>query len=218
MIGSVITNFTRGSALAAVLLVVGAAPAMATPVQFGSNYYEFVLVLQPGFADGSANTWTAASASAAASTFGGATGHLATITSAAENAFLTTLVPGGLTGFQGAWLGGNASGWLVGPDSGTLFATPGTYTNWGGVEPNNGGFMYMNIGNAGPGGLGFWIDDSGVQGLPEYPQDPVIGYFVEYENPQFNAPVPEPASLGLMGVGLLALAFRLKRRASVKSS
>ena len=186
--------------------------AEATPVQFGSNYYELVLVLSPsGFADGSANTWAAASAAASANIFGGVAGHLATVTSAAENTFLTTLVPSSLTGFQGAWLGGTATGWLVGPEAGNAH----TYTNWGGIEPNNNGFLYMNIGNAGPGGLGFWIDDSGIQGLPQYPQDPVIGYFIEWENPL--QAVPEPGTWMLLGLGLAAAvpALRARRRRNV---
>ena len=193
--------------LAVTGVFVAAARAEATPVQFGSNYYELVLVLPPQFSDGSANTWQAAAAAAAASTFGGVNGHLVTITSQAENDFLSGLATSAnLTGFQGAWIGGNATTWLVGPEAGQLH----TYTNWGGVEPNNGGFAYFNIGPAGPGGLGKWVDDSGVQGLPEYPLDPVVGYFVEYESPLLAT--PEPASLVLFGLGLMAIAPVLRRR------
>ena len=198
-----LTLFVAASGIVAVT-----ARAEASPIQFGSNYYDLIIVLPAQFADGSANTWAAASAAAAASTYGGVNGHLATITSAAENVFLTGLAATyNLTGFQGAWIGGNYLGWLTGPEAGQGYG----YSNFGGVEPNNAGFVYFNIGTAGPGGPGFWVDDSGVQGLPEYPLDPVVGYFVEYESPQA---VPEPATLVMFGVGLLALTPVLRRRST----
>ena len=115
--------------------------ADATPLLFGSNYYEFVQVPQPF--TGSNNAWATADAAAAASVFNSLSGHLATITSQAENDFLLGLVSGSFSGFAGAWLGGKApDGWLVGPETGQGFS----YTNWGGIEPNNAGYAYMNIG------------------------------------------------------------------------
>jgi hypothetical protein len=72
---------------AALMLVVGAlltgGPASSTPIQFGSNYYEYVSADEI--------SWDAANAASAGSVFGGVTGHLATVTSAAEDAFLFSL-------------------------------------------------------------------------------------------------------------------------------
>jgi hypothetical protein len=160
------------------LQVVSAPRARAeAPVSFGSNFYEFVQVTDPFTGDN--NSWATASAAASASVYNGLSGHLATITSQDENDFLFGLVSGSFSKFNGAWLGGKAPGeWLVGSEAGQGFS----YTNWGGIEPNNAGYSYMNIGTLpfviGP---GQWADDSGVQGVPEAGPDPVIGYFVEYE-------------------------------------
>ena len=82
---------------------------------------------------------------AATFTFAGRTGHLATITSAAEQSFALGLV--GAANL--AWLGGTDQTqqgvwrWTGGPEAGTQFsngATPtgGAYTNWLGGEPNGG--------------------------------------------------------------------------------
>lgn len=182
--------------------------AEATPIVFGSNAYEFVQVSNP-FTN---NTWSAASAAASASVFNGANGHLATITSQAENNFIISLTTPLFTGFNGAWLGGDYQGWLEGPEAGSTFAAVGGYTNWNAFEPNNNGLMYMSIGtstpNSGSSGAGNWVDDSGVQGTPSS-ADPVIGYFVEYEN---VASVPEPTTLVLLGLGLFGLCFNKRKR------
>ena len=175
---------------------VGVPRAEGAPLSgsFGANYYQFVQVADPF--TGTNNAWSTASTAAAAMTFNSVNGHLATITSQAENDFLFGLVAGDFSGFAGAWLGGKwPQGWLVGPESGQAFS----YTNWpvGGLDPNNNGYVYMSIGTiTAP---SHWLDDSNLagQGVPSTPNDPVIGYFVEFEGA-----VPEPSSLLLAGLAL----------------
>ena len=188
------------------LVMLVASRAEATPQLFGSNYYEFIQVTDPFVGDN--NTWATANAAAAASTYLGFVGHLATVTSQAENDFLLSLAishsfenpnPGG-------WLGGKApEGWLVGPEAGQTFG----YTNWGGIEPNNAGYLYMNIG-ASRFVPGQWADGSNGAGggIPDDSRDPVMGYFVEYE----GTAVPEPASIYLLGIGIAAVLFRATTR------
>lgn len=103
--------------------------------------------------------------------------------------FLFALVSDSFSGFTGAWLAGKApEGWLVGPEIGQDFS----FTNWGGIAPNNAGYVYMNIGSPFSGiSSGQWSDHSGGVSGPDQQNDPVVGYFVEYEGPhQFLSQPP----------------------------
>ena len=193
----------------AMIIGLGCALALrveAAPEQFGNNYYEFVQVANPF--DGENNAWWTARDAAAASVFDGMHGHLATPESQAENDFLFSLVVQDYQGFGGAWLGGKATdGWLVGPETGRGFG----YTNWGGMEPNNGGYAYMVFGNEFRGIYpGQWADDSYVQGVPDLTNDPIIGYLVEYE----SVPTPEPSTFALLAIGAIGILAWRRRQAA----
>lgn len=213
-----VRSYCRAAVVAASLVAAGlaAAPAAAAPVFFAGtgNWYEFV-----GFA-GAPNdqrTWALADAAASASSHLGMAGHLATVTSAAEDAFLNSNFSIGGR-FTGAWLGGHVdaagqSSWSTGPESGLAFANggtplPGQYANFGGVEPNNApSAIYMNIGGAHASGIatGQWADAAnGVLSSG----DPIIGYIVEYE----AVSTPEAGALGLFGLALAALGIAARRR------
>jgi hypothetical protein len=107
------------------------------------HYYEFV----PG-----SQNWAAAQPAAAARTYYGLQGYLATVTSAAENSFINSKLS--VTG----WIGASDQAvegqwkWVTGPEglansgAGTLFFTGQgntgsvvTYANWNSGEPNNAG-------------------------------------------------------------------------------
>ncbi len=192
--------------LRTILTILGvsiATSASAVPVLWSSadggndHYYEYF----------DANvSWDAAHAAAAASTFGGDTGYLVTVTSAAENTFLF-----GLTSNGNVWLGANdlaAEGtfeWVTGPEAGTVFYTGGAvvagqFSGFVGSEPNNAGGNEPYVHSFGP---GFWNDHSPFA---------TMGYVVEYGGLGSDvAPVPLPASGLLLGAALGFGALRRRR-------
>lgn len=105
-----------------------------------------------GACDGSVGAgcinWVGAAAAASASTYQGMTGYLATVTSEAENNYISARLTGGE-----AWIGASDSAsegdwkWVSGPETGTSFysglggqggaAVGSEYNNWNQNEPND---------------------------------------------------------------------------------
>ena len=79
-------RFALPAALSCALLLLSATRSIAAPGFFGNNAYEFVAAQRISY--------DAAKAAAAAATFKGVPGHLVTIQSAAENAFVFGLLTG----------------------------------------------------------------------------------------------------------------------------
>jgi hypothetical protein len=135
-----------------------------------THYYRISSVL----ADSTKQTasWTNAQTYAAADTYQGLPGYLATITSATENNVVLGLLNG-----KDSWLGASdaanegAWNWVTGPERGTQFfndtgsggTTPSSnYINWYGSEPNN-----STLGNSG--GQDYGVMYSGATNQTTYP-------------------------------------------------
>jgi hypothetical protein len=196
---------TLAAASAALAL---AAPASAAVLAFDGHNYEYVAALDL--------MWTDARDAAAAHSYNGQQGYLATVTSADENEFLRANFSLLTAGFAGAWLGGQVftdgkGVWVTGPETGLQFSqghSPfgGAYSNWGGIEPNNApSYAYMNIGGSFSGiANGQWAD--AINGTSSV-NDPIKGYVVEYN----GAGVPEPAAWALMIAGFAGAGAALRR-------
>ena len=176
----------------ACLLSLASTGANAVPIQFADNghWYEYV---------SGTPSWQDARAAALGSTFMGQSGYLATITSAAENNFVYSLLLAAHG--VGGWIGGTDAAvegnfrWADGPEAGDLFS----YTNWESTEPNNccSGEDYVNLSTL---QAGRWND---LGATDTYFR---TGYFVEY-----NA-VSEPGAITLLGLGLIGLGLTRRRK------
>jgi hypothetical protein len=160
----------------------------AIPLSENGHFYEFI--------DDNGISWTAADSAAGSKTLFGLQGYLATITSAAENAFVAGKLQG--EGWMGASDAGSESvwRWMTGPEAGTQFfeqtgaasnsdnlagvysgispgggvAVGGGYSNWQSGEPNDYGTGedYAHFRDDGT-----WNDYSESNGS-------IVGYVVEY--------------------------------------
>lgn len=146
--------------------------------------------------------WQQARADAASRSHQGLQGYLATLTSAAEAAFVGDLR--NLSGNGTGWLSGSDAAvegdwrWMDGPEAGRLFWRGGSdgtavgYTSWGGSWPNSEDFLASNYGSWGS-------------------YDLARGGGGEFLYVEYSAPVPEPAAMVLLLAGL-ALVGRIARR------
>ncbi|MEJ5252670.1 MAG: PEP-CTERM sorting domain-containing protein [Chthonomonadetes bacterium] len=142
---------------------------------------------------GGSSSWVAAAAFAGTvSVPGFHNGYLATVHSEAENNVITSLLT------LPAWLGGYQPEGELAPNANWRWVTgePWTYTNWYPGQPND---------NLGPGSEqylviytnGMWHD---------YPNGTRPSFVVELN------PVPDPASIAGLGVGVAGLFLRRRKR------
>lgn len=160
------------------------------------HYYEVVYA---------AKSWNDADIAARSRSYNGSSGYLVTITSAAENLFLTSTFTS--NGLHYCWTGGlqlpsstePAGGWAWANGEAFVFQNwwPGEPTNTGGAEDRL-IFDHGVIAN----GKG-WNDLNGVYSS--------LGYVVEYDGTS-GPVVPEPASLSIFGLGVVGFAFARRRK------
>jgi hypothetical protein len=142
-------------------------------------------------------TWTAAKSEAEGMTFMDVHGHLATITSNAENSWIVENLGGPLT--LDHWLGGYLYDgkwtWVTGE--------PWGYTNWWPGEPNNltgwESVLEFDDAEGNPPDPGFWNDFDVRAG-----ED---GYIVEFD----AKPVPIVSTFWLLGTGFFGFVALLKK-------
>ena len=182
------------------------------PTVWGGNghYYE---VVNPT----TGVTWQQAKLLAESSSFLGVNGHLATITSAAENNFVQSILPPGAVTY-GYYLGGYQPPGSVEPAGGFVWVTsePFSYTNWNPPDEPNDGYagnpqnflwMWSDYATANSGGtwaVGKWDDT--WDNFTEY-GGAQNSYIVEYA-------VPEPSSLAILSAAAIFLSVASKRRRS----
>jgi hypothetical protein len=175
---AVFVALTASAGAASAAQVSEALDSCTGPVEFDGRFYE--LVIQNGV------SWDFAQTAAQKRELNGVKGHLATITSAGEDAFLEWLRGCALpkTSPQEVWVGGYqdaceeqpACGWKWINGEGPISALPDfglpSYSNWLPGEPNNLGEKEKHLGIGLGGGFG-WNDEGNLNNIG--------GYIIEYD-------------------------------------
>ncbi len=163
----------------ALLIALPLPSARATPARDPDNghYYDAIPVNQ-------SIVWETARTAASKRTYRGLTGHLATVTSLAENRFIDTQFPEATNGSY--WLGGFQTHGILDSAAGWQWVTgePWGYTNWNQEqfnEPND--YYGPGTGPQDENKLQFWYGGGGRwnDSRNSDPGDPAYGYVVEYE-------------------------------------
>jgi hypothetical protein len=205
--------FQRTGCLVALgLWLAGTGAAKAGPIQWstvdGGNGHYFDLVLPSTLAGN--YSWIEARDAAVAMFFEGSAGHLATVTSQAENDFLrdhfaSQLYDSGIgtTDSTYAWIG------LFAPTPTSNFewvtGEPFVYSNWAPSEPNFYGtplwqYVHYWTRDFGSGPTWTWNNEQNDGYQPQYNK---YGFIVEFDGP-FTA-TPEPSGLVLLSIGAFGL-------------
>lgn len=148
-------------------------------------------------------TWDDANLEASNRTFNGLQGHLATVTSAAENFWIVE----NLDNYQGNFIGGTDSAtegvweWVTGETFSYENFLPGEPNSWNSLNEDY--LMY------------WWSDGWNDTTLDPYSDvEFTLGYIIEYESAIVPSAVPVPAAVWLFGSGFLGVisVMRKKRR------
>jgi hypothetical protein len=174
----------------------GPAPQMKDVVQDARTGHTYQLVWSPVVI-----TWEEARQQAAAKTWGGMPGHLATITSRDEEDFLwsnfwnwsahSLYIGASDAEREGVWK------WVTGPEAGDVFFEDGrvadfAYANWFHGEPNN---MKQGGANGEHVAVWNWNGHMGWNDVEGAGRDNIHGYLVEYPPSKVEAKPSPPAPI-----------------------